>query len=493
MPINPTPATPSLQAQSIADAIALLLLGRSGMGINAHDAQKMAELTTFNGPIARALAAPQEDPRQAVASEVDASLRHCLSSCLERMDRARRILTDDKPRPACNWGMLDTSDIRANLAAIASPPLAQAQPMPQAEPRSQQWRGDWSVFNSGGACVIEGVSFETAADYMSSDRFTRGWTMVACKVIQSPEELAAQALPAAAPIADLMADALAVGDGTLHGAIDYWQNRALSAEAARDVDETNKVLADNYLTLTAAAPVAGEAVHDASFYLDEEMSGLLRQQIGDDGEPYAIKLQIGNGHSGHGLYVSLADYPEEGAIQLAASDPISTAPAQVKQAAAVAPAQAAVGAASEITERVSILRLAAEAMKCPGVAEDLIEGFTMHTEADDIIAIWRAAQAQPPSEADRSREGGDDRPEWYGVQDEVTLTRAVHVMNDVLGDISEWEDKALFEAVKDSKIDLMAMVECIRMNADDSYVPGSKPIDGETFGSTGTTSSEGAN
>ena len=28
-----------------------------------------------------------------------------------------------------------------------------------------------------------------------------------------------------------MADALAAGDGTLHGAIDYWQQRALAAEA----------------------------------------------------------------------------------------------------------------------------------------------------------------------------------------------------------------------------------------------------------------------
>ncbi len=42
--------------------------------------------------------------------------RALLESVLERMDRARRILTDNNPRPECNWGMLDTEDIRAALA-----------------------------------------------------------------------------------------------------------------------------------------------------------------------------------------------------------------------------------------------------------------------------------------------------------------------------------------------------------------------------------------
>jgi hypothetical protein len=105
-------------------------------------------------------------------------------------------------------------------------------------------------------------------------------------------------------------------------------------------------------------------------------------------------------------------------------------------------------------------------------------------EAGDIIE-WladfpiRAALPSTLKDAEPLTEG---RPEWDGVQDEVALTRAVHVMNDVLGDISGWEDRALADAVKDSKIDLMAMIECIRMSADDSYVPGSKLIDGETFG-----------
>lgn len=48
---------------------------------------------------------------------------------------------------------------------------------------------------------------------------------------QAADALAASTAPAqqAEPT---MSDALAAGDGTLHGAIDYWQERALKAEEA---------------------------------------------------------------------------------------------------------------------------------------------------------------------------------------------------------------------------------------------------------------------
>ena len=42
--------------------------------------------------------------------------REALTLALERMDRARNILTNGSPTPACNWGMLDTSDLRKALA-----------------------------------------------------------------------------------------------------------------------------------------------------------------------------------------------------------------------------------------------------------------------------------------------------------------------------------------------------------------------------------------
>jgi hypothetical protein len=42
-----------------------------------------------------------------------------LNAAFERMDRARGLLTDHNPRPMCNWGMLDTTDLRAQLATQA--------------------------------------------------------------------------------------------------------------------------------------------------------------------------------------------------------------------------------------------------------------------------------------------------------------------------------------------------------------------------------------
>lgn len=60
--------------------------------------------------------------------------------------------------------------------------------------------------------------------------------------------------------------------------------------------------------------------------------------------------------------------------------------------------QAEAGAAGD---RDSILRAAVAAMPHtnPLVAEDLIEGFTMHTEADDIVAIWQAGRQQGMEQA----------------------------------------------------------------------------------------------
>lgn len=43
--------------------------------------------------------------------------KRVIIEALERMDRARHILTDGNPRPECNWGMLDTADLRAMIEA----------------------------------------------------------------------------------------------------------------------------------------------------------------------------------------------------------------------------------------------------------------------------------------------------------------------------------------------------------------------------------------
>lgn len=49
------------------------------------------------------------------------SVPDVLSSALERMDRARNILTKGNPTPSNNWGMLDTSDLRAKHTAAPTP------------------------------------------------------------------------------------------------------------------------------------------------------------------------------------------------------------------------------------------------------------------------------------------------------------------------------------------------------------------------------------
>ena len=37
---------------------------------------------------------------------------------ITRMDKARDVLTDGYPRPDCNWGMLDASDLRRRLEEV---------------------------------------------------------------------------------------------------------------------------------------------------------------------------------------------------------------------------------------------------------------------------------------------------------------------------------------------------------------------------------------
>ena len=44
-------------------------------------------------------------------------LREALQDASNHMDRARNILTDGKPTPECNWGMLATESARAALEA----------------------------------------------------------------------------------------------------------------------------------------------------------------------------------------------------------------------------------------------------------------------------------------------------------------------------------------------------------------------------------------
>jgi hypothetical protein len=52
--------------------------------------------------------------------------REVLEQALERMDRARDILTNGNPRPECNWGLLDTAELRQALAQPAPSTIGEA-------------------------------------------------------------------------------------------------------------------------------------------------------------------------------------------------------------------------------------------------------------------------------------------------------------------------------------------------------------------------------
>ena len=75
-------------------------------------------------------------PTSAAAQpEVVGLIRAMLHNAMDRMDRARNLLTDGKPRPDCNWGMLDASDLRKALASAPTEPMS----APTAAPVATLW------------------------------------------------------------------------------------------------------------------------------------------------------------------------------------------------------------------------------------------------------------------------------------------------------------------------------------------------------------------
>lgn len=65
-----------------------------------------------------------------------------------------------------------------------------------------------------------------------------------------------------------------------------------------------------------AAGQGGPEPHRFDVTLSGEESDLVRQTIGDDEEAGPIRMLVGAGHSGYGLYLARADYEPEGAILL---------------------------------------------------------------------------------------------------------------------------------------------------------------------------------
>ncbi|MDX4957866.1 hypothetical protein [Delftia acidovorans] len=85
------------------------------------------------------------------------------------------------------------------------------------------------------------------------------------------------------------------------------------AQTKLDLPETLRVLEH---ALSQPAAVAGSAL---DVTLDEDQAGLLRDMLGDREvypEAITVRLLVGDGHSGHGLYVAQAEYQDEGAVLL---------------------------------------------------------------------------------------------------------------------------------------------------------------------------------
>jgi hypothetical protein len=72
----------------------------------------------------------------------------------------------------------------------------------------------------------------------------------------------------------------------------------------------------------SAAPEPAQAEQPKAFFsyiditMSEEESATLRGTLGEGDQSSPVRLQIGNGHGGYGLYASSAEYPEEGAVRI---------------------------------------------------------------------------------------------------------------------------------------------------------------------------------
>lgn len=78
--------------------------------------------------IAPRLRAHHHPPQGARGMTPTPNLREAAQAAMERMERARNVLTDGNPRPECNWAMLDTTELRAALSAPSEPPCVCGEP-----------------------------------------------------------------------------------------------------------------------------------------------------------------------------------------------------------------------------------------------------------------------------------------------------------------------------------------------------------------------------
>jgi hypothetical protein len=118
-------------------------------------------------------------------------------------------------------------------------------------------------------------------------------------------------------------DAIAAGDGTLHGAIDYWQERALKAEAERDAALADAAMRGNVMGRIAIA-LFGDAnnVDDETCVAEvKRWLAIVRaaQALSDEGQEYAFD-DIGLGRGAPNSYWEDLDEaldPDDAAIDAA--------------------------------------------------------------------------------------------------------------------------------------------------------------------------------
>jgi hypothetical protein len=93
-------------------------------------------------------------------------------------------------------------------------------------------------------------------------------------------------------------------------------------------------------------------------------------------------------------------------------------------------------------------------------AEKVASEIESYTE---VHPLYAAPGATPPSAAQAE---GASYHAWCGsADDEATLRLAASVMQDVLTDIEGWEDRALSEAVADSRTAILAIADSIALTA----------------------------
>ena len=93
------------------------------------------------------------------------------------------------------------------------------------------------------------------------------------------------------------------------------------------VQKEKPIVARPVTPLYTSPPAQQEPVAFDVIIEDEEALAALRDTVvQSDGDLTAIRLLVGNGHAGYGLYVCVVEYQEEGAFLLAHTSPPASKP-----------------------------------------------------------------------------------------------------------------------------------------------------------------------